>query len=83
MDAKDPSALAQRAAGVIAAVDTAVPSPCVSVCKMDAERLYCTGCLRTIPEIAGWSKMDDAARRNIWRAIELRALSPLNVEANP
>ena len=83
MDAKDVSTLAQRAAGVIAAFDTAVPSPCVSVCKMDADRRYCIGCLRTIPEIAGWSKMDDAGRRRIWQAIQMRAHSQQGAEAHP
>ena len=60
MDAKDVSTLAQRAAGVIAAFDTAVPSPCVSVCKMD-----------------------DAGRRRIWQAIQMRAHSPQGAEAHP
>jgi len=83
MDATGASALARRAAGVIAAPDVPVPSPCMSVCKMDAERRYCTGCLRTIPEIAGWSKMDDGAKRDIWRAIRLRVPSPLGAETNP
>jgi predicted Fe-S protein YdhL (DUF1289 family) len=40
---------------------------------MDRLSGLCEGCLRTIPEIAGWSKMEDAARRNVWRAIEWRA----------
>jgi uncharacterized protein len=83
MDRHDTAALASRAAVVIAACDAVVPSPCVSVCKMDADRRYCIGCLRTIPEIAGWSKMDDAARRDIWRAIQLRLHSPLDTEATP
>jgi uncharacterized protein len=50
-----------------------VPSPCISICRMDAASGFCEGCLRTIEEIAGWSRMDDATKRRIWRAIELRA----------
>lgn len=44
-----------------------------SVCRMDRLSGFCEGCLRTIPEIAGWSKMEDDSRRQVWRAIELRA----------
>jgi len=65
--------LAERADAVQRAVGDAVPSPCTSVCRMDRLSGFCEGCLRTIPEIAGWSKMDDEARRGVWHAIELRA----------
>ena len=52
--------------------EVGVPSPCVSVCRMDDARKYCLGCLRTIEEIAGWSRMDDTARRAVWAQIEQR-----------
>jgi len=64
--------LAERAVAVQRSADDA-PSPCTSVCRMDRLSGFCEGCLRTIPEIAGWSKMEDEARRGVWRAIELRA----------
>ena len=31
-----------------------VPSPCISVCRMDAVTGWCEGCFRTLDEIAGW-----------------------------
>jgi predicted Fe-S protein YdhL (DUF1289 family) len=40
---------------------------------MDRLSGFCEGCLRTIPEIAGWSRMEDDERRQVWRAIEWRA----------
>lgn len=52
--------------------DGAVPSPCISVCRMDASTGWCEGCLRTIEEIAGWSLFDDDAKRAVWDAIEAR-----------
>lgn len=52
---------------------TPVPSPCVSVCKMDASRTLCTGCLRTIAEITAWSRIDDLAKLAVWALIEGRA----------
>jgi predicted Fe-S protein YdhL (DUF1289 family) len=39
-----------------------VDSPCINVCRLDARRV-CTGCGRTIDEIAGWRGMSDAERR--------------------
>lgn len=68
--------LARLARVVVANAAGDVPSPCVSVCRMDARRGLCVGCCRTLDEIAGWSQMDDAARREVWRRIELRAQEP-------
>lgn len=39
---------------------------------MNAVTGFCEGCFRTIDEIAGWSRYDDAARRSVLRAIEAR-----------
>jgi predicted Fe-S protein YdhL (DUF1289 family) len=50
-----------------------VPSPCQSICRMDAATGLCEGCLRTLDEIAAWSSMDDEAKRALWRLIETRA----------
>lgn len=63
--------LAQRAQAV-RKLESAVPSPCMSVCTMDAERAFCVGCLRSIDEIRAWSKQDDAGRRETWQRIEER-----------
>ena len=73
MNFDDAQTLAERAVAVQRAAGDPVPSPCTSVCRMDRLSGFCEGCLRTIPEIAGWSKMEDEARRGVWHAIELRA----------
>ena len=49
-----------------------VPSPCINVCRMNPATGWCDGCLRTIDEIAGWSSLDDDAKRAVWDAIETR-----------
>ena len=49
-----------------------VPSPCVSICRMNDVTGLCEGCLRTIDEIAAWSVLDDDARRAVWDAIARR-----------
>ena len=64
--------LIERAAAA-RAVASEVPSPCISICRIDPESSFCEGCLRTIDEIAAWSRMSDVDKRSVWRAIELRA----------
>ena len=51
---------------------SAVPSPCVSICRIDEATGLCSGCLRTLDEIAAWSVLDDDERRAVWREIFLR-----------
>jgi uncharacterized protein len=67
--------LVQRARQVSGGAGADVPSPCVSVCRMDAHTQWCEGCFRTLAEIAAWSRMDDAGKREVWRMIGERALT--------
>lgn len=43
----------------------AVASPCVNICRFDGRTGYCTGCLRTLPEVREWKKMTDHKRHRI------------------
>jgi predicted Fe-S protein YdhL (DUF1289 family) len=52
---------------------TTVASPCISVCRMNAQNGLCEGCLRTLDEIAAWSTMDDEGKRAVWASIARRA----------
>jgi predicted Fe-S protein YdhL (DUF1289 family) len=66
-------ALRQRAGEVRALTDgEPVPSPCVSVCRMNADRTWCEGCRRSIAEITAWRGMSDEAKRATWQLIEQR-----------
>ena len=49
-----------------------IASPCINVCKMDEQTGLCSGCLRTIDEIARWSSIDDSRRLSILAAIAKR-----------
>ena len=58
---------------------TPVASPCISVCTMDEATGWCVGCLRTLDEIAVWSLLDEADKREVWvelshRRVEWRRL---------
>ncbi|MGJ7580404.1 DUF1289 domain-containing protein [Variovorax sp. RHLX14] len=72
-DRPDSRAALVAKAGVVAVLVRDLPSPCTSVCRIDAASGLCDGCLRTLDEIAGWSRMDDAGKRQVWRTIGRRA----------
>ena len=55
--------------------ETAVASPCTSVCRMDARTGWCEGCLRTLDEIAAWSGFDEADKRRLWLLLDQRRAS--------
>ena len=75
--------LAARAVSTRAMAEN-VPSPCVSVCRMDARSGLCEGCFRTLDEIGRWSRMGDADKRAVWVLIEQRAAAePTTVPAVP
>ena len=50
-----------------------VASPCVSICDINNDSGLCEGCFRTLDEIAVWSQLDNAAKREVWSRIALRA----------
>lgn len=52
-----------------------VPSPCISVCRMDDSTGWCEGCLRTIDEIVAWGRAGNADKRAIWLRIQERESS--------
>ena len=43
----------------------AIATPCVMVCTVDGASGLCLGCLRTLPEIATWSRMSDEERAKV------------------
>lgn len=49
-----------------------VKSPCINVCRMDAESGLCEGCLRTVDEIAGWAAAPDEKKVLILAAVAQR-----------
>jgi predicted Fe-S protein YdhL (DUF1289 family) len=49
-----------------------IPSPCISICKMNPKSELCTGCHRSIDEIANWSARSDAEKLAILERIGQR-----------
>ncbi|MEM6306136.1 MAG: DUF1289 domain-containing protein [Pseudomonadota bacterium] len=49
-----------------------VESPCIKICVIHPEAQICTGCLRTLNEIGGWSGMAPEERRAVMAALPER-----------
>jgi predicted Fe-S protein YdhL (DUF1289 family) len=70
--------LVERMREVVAGRCPEVPSPCISVCRMDPASELCEGCWRTLDEIAAWGGMGEQDKREVWKQIGRRiALQPL------
>lgn len=50
-----------------------VESPCVQLCVIHPEARICAGCLRTLEEIAAWSRMSPEDRSRIMADLPGRA----------
>lgn len=49
-----------------------IESPCIKVCVIDPASRICTGCLRTLDEIAAWSTLTPETRRRIMAELPSR-----------
>ena len=47
-------------------------SPCIKVCVIDPASGLCTGCLRTLDEIAAWATLPPEDRQRIMAALPAR-----------
>jgi len=50
----------------------AIKTPCTKVCTVDGASGLCLGCLRSLQEIAEWSRLDDATREAILEELPAR-----------
>jgi predicted Fe-S protein YdhL (DUF1289 family) len=50
-----------------------IQSPCVKVCVIHPGERLCIGCLRSIDEIAAWSRLSPEARAAVMAELPLRA----------
>ena len=49
-----------------------LPSPCISICKLNKSTGYCDGCFRTEDEIALWPSMSDEDKFNMLNILRQR-----------
>ncbi|WP_209425399.1 DUF1289 domain-containing protein [Pararhodobacter sp. SW119] len=50
-----------------------IESPCVKICVIHPASRICTGCHRTLDEIAAWTRMSADERRAVMTALPERA----------
>ena len=72
--------VAEMAQQVAAEPGPHVASPCQSVCIMHPTTGWCEGCLRSITEIADWSRMDKAAKLAVWAQLPERLAERIALE---
>ncbi len=58
-----------------------IQSPCVTVCLVDPATRHCTGCFRTLKEIARWSRFTHEERADVMADLPERKLR-LETEAS-
>ncbi len=49
-----------------------LPSPCISICKLNKSTGFCDGCFRTEDEIALWSSMSEEDKLNMLNILRQR-----------
>jgi len=50
-----------------------IQSPCVKICVVHPEARICTGCYRSIEEIAGWGRMTNEERASVLNDLPARS----------
>ena len=60
-----------------------IPSPCLSVCRVDATSEVCDGCWRTLDEIARWGSSSNPEKQAIWALIEQRITTVIASTSTP
>lgn len=56
-------------------------SPCIKVCVIDPATKLCTGCKRSLAEIAQWSALTDAERQRIMTELPARKVPAAAVKS--
>lgn len=52
-------------------------SPCIRVCYIEPETGLCSGCARTLQEIAAWSRLTATERQAIMATLHARRARPV------
>jgi predicted Fe-S protein YdhL (DUF1289 family) len=52
--------------------DSPILTPCIKVCVIDTASGLCTGCLRSLEEVARWGNLTQAARAELMARLPAR-----------
>ncbi len=53
----------------------AIETPCIDVCVIDEATQLCTGCRRSLAEIAAWGSLSPTERRSIMSTLAARGIA--------
>lgn len=67
-----PAASAAPPAAPAKAVAEAALTPCIGLCRIDADTSLCSGCHRSLDEIARWSHLTNSERAAIMAELPAR-----------
>lgn len=56
-------------ANAISVVGENIPTPCISVCRVNTNDGLCEGCFRTLGEISAWGRSTPDYKRELWKTI--------------
>ena len=51
---------------------TPVPSPCISLCRIDPATGWCQGCARSLDDITAWAGLPPQRKREVWAQLPQR-----------
>ena len=60
-----------------------IQSPCIKVCVMNPAAGICSGCGRTLDEIARWGMMSDAERARVMQELPQRLKNKIVIPGEP
>lgn len=64
-------------------MQTALPSPCISICQIDPHSGQCVGCYRSRQEIARWGRMSAEEQATLLNDLRDRRAEQTGVKRRP
>jgi predicted Fe-S protein YdhL (DUF1289 family) len=64
-------------------MQTALPSPCISICQIDPHSGQCVGCYRSRKEIASWSSLSHEEQAALLDELRDRRAEQTGVKRRP
>jgi uncharacterized protein len=55
---------------------SAIATPCIGVCTIEAKTGHCYGCKRTLKEVASWGRLSGEERERIMAELAGRRAAP-------
>lgn len=64
-------------------IEATLPSPCISICEMDAQSDLCSGCFRSRKEIASWGRLSAKEQGELLEVLRQRRTQHTGLARRP